>query len=273
MKVERAKFTGKTLVILMLSSLLWLGIWEGLVFVGILKGAVLPAPHVILVKMVSGAFLNDFAADAISQTFAWTALAWMVGTLLAIVLVLVAISCPIIRVSLTVPLLAGRTLPSVVAVPLFAAVIGIGRGAGFLCALYLCICYSLPTLEDSMKTTMASRRVLREALGLKGWRSVLFITIPGIGRAVRATGIQSFGIALVVTVAAEMILPLRNTAGDKVADLAWLLRMVEVYALVGWLVICSMIFNVATHIVPHLCTVPAKILVSRLGRKLREEDK
>jgi ABC-type nitrate/sulfonate/bicarbonate transport system permease component len=265
-------FDIRTALILLCSLVVWLSAWEIFVRGGVLMSSVLPAPDSVIATMFSSSFYRNTGRTAILATFSWTLLAWLSGTGLGLLLVAAALRLKFVTQSLAFVFLAGRSLPSVVAIPIFAAALGIGRSTGFLCAVFLCVCYSVPTLEESMSSTAASKRVLREALGLGGWQALWLVTMPGIGRAVRAIGVQSFGIALVVTVAGEMILSLENTVGDQVAKLAWLVRMVEVYALVGWLVICSMGLNVATYVLPHLFTYPAKRMALSMESKLESRE-
>jgi ABC-type nitrate/sulfonate/bicarbonate transport system permease component len=266
-----AKHEFRTGLILLAWLIGWLLAWEMLARSGVLISSVLPAPDAILRTMFSPNFFRATGGIAIAQTFSWTILAWLCGTSLGLFLVAIALRFEFLSQSLAFVFLAGRALPSVIAIPLFAAALGMGRTTGLVCAVFLCVCYSVPTLEESMRATVASKRVLREALGLDGWQAFWLVIMPGIGRAVRAIGVQSFGIALVVTVAGEMILSLENTVGDQVAKLAWLVRMVEVYALVGWLIVCSMALNVATYVLPHLFTLPARRIASRMANKLVSE--
>ncbi|MGE5648300.1 MAG: hypothetical protein ACM336_21180 [Acidobacteriota bacterium] len=270
MKMATVRTDLRVAVVVLVSLVGWLTVWEALVRSHVLVSSVLPSPSTIVKTMFEPRFHQDVGGSAIASTFGWTIGAWVLGTCIGLALVAIGLRLKFVSHSLAFVLLAGRTLPSVIAIPIFAAGMGIGRRTGFACAAFLCVCYCVPTLDESMKSVAASRRVLRDALGLGGWQAFWLVVFPGIGRAVRAIGVQSFGIALVVTVAGEMLLSIDRTVGAEVANLAWLVRMVEVYALVGWLILCSIAFNIATYLLPHILAFPAKRIALFMERRLGE---
>ncbi len=237
--------------------ILWLVLWFVVVRATKVPASVLPPPEAVIKTMFSKDFIASYAISAVPSTVEWAFGAWLLGTVTGLVSVFVALKIELLKPAFSFPLLTGRCLPSVLAIPLFAAVMGLGRESVFACAVFLTICYSVPALEESIRSVAGTRSALREALGLNAIDTFILILAPGIGRAVRAIGVQSLGIGIVVTVAGEMILSLEGTLGRRVADLMWLLRMTEVYALVAWLVVGSILANAAAGAIPKLLTLPA----------------
>jgi ABC-type nitrate/sulfonate/bicarbonate transport system permease component len=96
---------------------------------------------------------------------------------------------------------------------------------------------------------------------------LLLIALPGVAQAWKAIALQSFGIALVVTVAAEMILSFSGSIGDEVAKMAWLLRMTDVYALVGWLFIWAVVVKYFVDQLPMVLEWPSRRIMEEVKRR------
>jgi ABC-type nitrate/sulfonate/bicarbonate transport system permease component len=246
----------------------WLIFWEFLVRAGFIAGAMLPRPSLVLAIMLDREFIKNYILDGVLASFAWAGLAWGAGLVCTLLMVTVVYRWKIAREPFDLLFLVGRTLPSVIAMPIFAAAIGIGRGSSLVCASFLAISYSVPSFGESYYSFGRARTTVREALGLTGMSEFLLVSLPAVGSAFRAVAVQAFGIALVVTVAGEMIFSLSGTAGQRVSELSLLLRMREVYALVGWMILGSVALMVIAESLPGLFLLPSTWKVRRILEKL-----
>lgn len=258
------------LLTLVIPVLAWLFFWEILVYSSLLKSSVLPTPTLTIKTMFARESLRIIAGPLV-RTFSWTLIALIVGIGLGFTFVIIGNRFQLLSNLLSPIFVAGRTLPSVIAIPIFATTFGIDRNTVSICSIFLCLSYSFPTLEQSVRSTLVARRTFRNTLGLTALQSFWVVLLPGMASAIRAIGVQSLGIALVVTLAGEMILSLENSLGRQVAEFAWLLQMAQVYAIVGWLLILSSVLNSVTYALPTLFSIPAKRLITNLEKKIHQE--
>jgi ABC-type nitrate/sulfonate/bicarbonate transport system permease component len=204
------------------------------------------------------------------RPFGWALAAWVVGILATILIGSASQRSALAAAIFGIPLAIGRTLPSVIAVPLFAVVSGHDRWSTFTCASFLAACYSAPAFTASLAETLRLRSLASACLGLSPRQEFALVSLPGVGQSLQGISIQSFGIALVVTVAGEMILGLQGSAGERIAEWSWLLRMREVYALVVWLVVGTLVTEHLAALIPRLLRVPAHLHLQRLRTTLGE---
>ena len=244
--------------------LAWLGIWGVAVRLDLFGNSLLPGPCEVMRGMMSPRVVQVYVRQGLGQTFFWSTLAWAGGIFLTILLGHLLRDRTGPRRVVELALAAGRSLPSVIAVPLFAAAFGFGRVSASFCAMFLVVCYSAPVYVERVGSNLAEKEKLVECLGLNSMQRFLLIGLPGAGAALEAIAVQSFGIALVVTVAAEMILSFSNSVGNWVAELTWLLRMVEVYALVGYLVVGTLTVNLFASLLPRMLRLPARALLGKI---------
>jgi ABC-type nitrate/sulfonate/bicarbonate transport system permease component len=229
--------------------------------IGLDLATVLPPPIEVVIAMAEQGRAVLLLAI---RPFAWALGAWLVGILATILTGTLSLRSPTAGAVFSVPLAIGRTLPSVIAVPLFAVVAGHDRWSTFACASFLATCYSAPAFNESLAETLRLRRLAAECLGLTPRQEFSLVSLPGVGQSLQGISIQSFGIALVVTIAGEMILGLQGSAGERIAEWSWLLRMREVYALVVWLVIGTLLTERIAGLIPRLLRVPARLHLQRL---------
>jgi ABC-type nitrate/sulfonate/bicarbonate transport system permease component len=122
----------------------------------------------------------------------------------------------------------------------------------------------MATLEESFRAS----GTVAEALGLTSLSRFRFVVLPAVGRALGGIAVQSYGIGLVVTVAGEMLLSISGSAGYRIAELAWLIRMAELYATVCWLVIGSLLLALGVSRAPRLLVLPARLALRQEMRML-----
>ena len=214
--------------------LIWFTLWELISYFQLISPMLLPAPHKIISNMIRLDFIDGFVNNTLPNTFFWVLIAWIIGILCASLFALVSIHSVKVTAFLKVLFISGRALPSVIAIPLFAAIMGFDRLTTVVCAIFLVVCYSEPSIQESLRSINTTRKALLETVPLSKLHSFILIILPGIANTLRAISTQSFGIALVVTIAGEMILALSNSVGNEVARMAWLLRMVDLYSMIGW---------------------------------------
>lgn len=216
--------------------------------------------------MVGEYYQSGKGRTVLFTTLQWTTASWLAGLLAAGVFSSAGRLSGLIATIWEVLFSALRSLPSVIAIPVFAIVFGFDRTGTFACAIALTCAYAFPSLDGSLRSAATRRDKLRECLRFSRTQETLVVTLPGIGEALGGVALNSFGIAMVVSIAGEMILSLPGTVGESVGTLAWLLRTSEMYAMVGWLVIASTILASLAHSAPTLLTVPGRILVDlKLG--------
>jgi ABC-type nitrate/sulfonate/bicarbonate transport system permease component len=240
----------------------WIAAWQYTVL-WLDLSTVLPPPTDVAVAM--GEQGREVLLLAV-RPVAWALGAWLLGIIATILAGTLSLRSSIAGAILSVPLAIGRTLPSVIAVPLFAVVAGHDRWSTFSCAAFLATSYSAPAFKESLAETHKLRRVAAECLGLTPRQEFALVSLPGVGQSLQGISIQSFGIALVVTIAGEMILGLQGSAGERIAEWSWLLRMREVYALVVWLVVGTLVTERLAGLIPRVLRIPGRLLFDRLCR-------
>lgn len=246
----------------------WFGIWEIISFLNFTSKSLLPFPHKILSNMMSLDFINRYIVVMLPNTFLWVIIAWALGILAASLFAIASITSTSISRFLQVVFIAGRTLPSVIAIPLFAAIMGFERPTTFVCTIFLVLCYSEPSIQESLRTINTTRKAFSEVVPLSKFNSLILIILPGISKTLKAISTQSFGIALVVTIAGEMILALQNSIGNEVAQMAWLLKMVDLYSLISWLIFSSLITMQITEYLPRFFELPANYTIHKISDKI-----
>jgi len=264
----KARYFSSIVVAYVLSFLVLVLLWHVSVREARFGPTLVPTPRLVFDQMFSTSFLRENVRIHLVNTFGWAIISWIGGMFLTALLSLLSERIPLLRHPVVLITLGARTLPSVVAVPIFGALFGIERTSVFLCATFLVGSYSYPALDLAVRSSNETRRTLTEALGLRWWQSAVHIVLPGIGAVLQAISIQSFGIALVVTVAGEMILSIENTVGYEVAQLSWLQRMTEVYAFVGWFFLGSATVLFITLVSSRLLTLPARLTIRRWTQNL-----
>ena len=248
--------------------LVWLSIWELICFFNLTSKSLIPFPHKILSNMMSLEFINRYIVVMLPNTFLWVIIAWSLGILTAILFAIASIASTSISRLLQVVFISGRTLPSVIAIPLFAAIMGFGRPTTFICTIFLVLCYSEPSIQESLRTINTTRKAFLEVVPLSRFNSLILIILPGISKTLKAISTQSFGIALVVTIAGEMILALPDSIGNEVAQMAWLLKMVDLYSLISWLRLSSLITMQITEYLPRFFELPANYTIHKINDKI-----
>jgi len=247
---------------------IWFIIWELISYFQLISPMLLPAPHKIISNMIRLDFLAGFVSNNLPITFFWVLIAWVIGIISSSIFALVSLHSVSITAFFNVIFIAGRALPSVIAIPLFAAIMGFDRLTTFVCATFLVVCYSEPSIQESLRSINTTRKALLETVPLSKVHSFILIILPGIAKTLRAISTQSFGIALVVTIAGEMILALSNSVGNEVAQMAWLLRMVDLYSMIGWLISCALITMYITEFLPKFFEIPAYYTIKKLNLKI-----
>lgn len=248
--------------------LFWLAIWGVLNYSAIISTSLVPSPTQVISKMLSREFLFGYVLSSLPSTFAWVLSSWGLGLFCSFLLSLLPLRMHMISSALDVLFVSGRTLPSVIAIPLFAAIMGSGRLTAAACTVFMVICYSESSFLESHQGLKRTRAAIKETTKLSWQQEIIIIVLPGAMHAWRAIALQSFGIALVVTVAGEMLLSFQNSVGNDVADMIWLMRMADLYAMVAWLIVLALIIKRATHFIPELFKIPAKHIVNDQCRKL-----
>ena len=246
--------------------LLWMLFWALLSHSALVSSALLPSPERVIARMFDLQFILTYVFNSLPKTFFWVLGSWCTGLLLTAFLSVFAAISRTVSCGLDLVFVAGRALPSVVAIPLFAAVLGSDRMTVAACTTFMVICYSEASFRESISSINKMRNILKETLDISMIQEMLIIVLPGAAHAWRAIAVQSFGIALVVTVAGEMILSFYKTVGDEVSQKAWLLNMVDLYAMVGWLVIWALIIKRITSLLPYLLETPGKIMIEFQGK-------
>lgn len=226
--------------------------------------SLLPPPERVISRMFERDFASTYALIVIPNSLAWVLLAWALGFALTGFLSIASRSSPFIKSMLDLLFIGGRTLPSVIAVPLFAAILGLDRGSAICCSVFLVISYSHPAFEESLGTLAQTKSSIREAIGLSKFHEFVMVILPGVASAWKAISVQSLGIALVVSIAGEMILSFPNSVGDEVSDMIWLNRTVDLYSVICWLVISVGLIRWGVELIPGLFELPGRRLVRRI---------
>jgi len=250
-----------------LAIITWLLVWAMLSYSGIVSSALLPPPDIVIARMFNSNFIIVYVLSSLLRTFAWVWSSWVIGLIFSALLAWLALHIRFVPSALEVLFVSGRALPSVIAIPLFAAVMGSGRFTVAACTVFLVICYSELSFQESLQALSRTRRAMEETFKFSKYQELLLIILPGLAHAWKAIAVQSFGIALVVTVAGEMILSFQNTVGYDVAQKAWLLNMIDLYAIVGWLIILSLLIKRATDFLPELFEFPGRYVVNDRSNK------
>jgi ABC-type nitrate/sulfonate/bicarbonate transport system permease component len=251
-----------------LSIFAWIVLWAIASHSHFFSSELLPPPEIVIQKMFNSDFLSTYTFSSVPRTFFWVLSAWILGLVFAAIVSALAIISRWISAWVEVLFIAGRSLPSVIAIPLFATIMGIERSTVAICTAFLVVCYSEPSFQESFHAIRRARNALKEALNLSLKQEIMFVILPGAAHAWKAIAVQSFGIALVVTVAGEMILSFTHTVGWDVSQMAWLLKMVDMYAIVGWLIVWAFLIKRTTDALPLLLETPGRFLVRSCGIKL-----
>ncbi len=255
-----------TMFKVIISVLCWVLIWALFSHSTIVSQSLLPPPEKVLLRMVEIGFIHSHIVTGMFETFSWVVFSWIIGLLVSLFIGALSIKCRWVNYFLSILFIGGRALPSVIAVPLFAAIMGIERASAAACSIFLVMCYSESSFRESLNAISKSRKAIKSALALSLKHEFIFIVLPGAARTWRAIAVQSFGIALVVMVAGEMILSFSNSVGDDVAQMMWLLKMVDLYAIVGWLVIWAIVINCITSALPSVMEWPGQRILAQLGK-------
>lgn len=242
-------------------------LFESLSRTRLVSPALLPPMDLVLVRMFRPDVLMKYAVSMVPLTFAWALGAWIIGLGATGLLAAACQKSPSLSAILGMAFVGGRVLPSVIAVPLFVTLFGSSRITAAICCCFLVMAYSHPTFEEGLRALARTREAIREVVTLSRGHELLLIALPGVAQAWKAIALQSFGIALVVTVAAEMILSFSGSIGDEVAKMAWLLRMTDVYALVGWLFIWAVVVKYFVDQLPMVLEWPSRRIMEEVKRR------
>ena len=251
-----------------LGTSLILVLWEALASSNSGGFSLLPRVEEIGRVMVSRSFLSGPGLRGVGRTVEWAISGWGGGLLVTLGAAGLCGRTPILRRSVDFVFIAGRSLPSVVAIPIFAASLGTGRQSTSVCTVFLVAAYSYPSFMATLEESFRASGTVAEALGLTSLSRFRFVVLPAVGRALGGIAVQSYGIGLVVTVAGEMLLSISGSAGYRIAELAWLIRMAELYATVCWLVIGSLLLALGVSRAPRLLVLPARLALRQEMRML-----
>lgn len=199
---------------------------------------------------------------AVVETFVWVTLAWVVGVLIAVTLSALCSWIPI-QIFISPPSIVGRTLPSVVVIPLVAGVAGISRLSTFSAATFIVVSYALPLTISSYRELQETWSSLTVGLQMSQRQALLLVQLPGMGQMVSIVAAQTLGLALVVTLAGEMLLA-QGGIGQAISDLTWVLRMSEAYGFVVILVLFSMLGLALVRALATLAVAPGRRMVRRV---------
>ncbi len=250
--------------------LLWVSLWQLLTHVSDASTALLPGPAAVLRTMLEGRFVHESVLPTLVPTTLWVLGGWLTGLAICLALSVMSSYCQPTEPLVALPAAVGRTLPSVIAIPLFAASFRSGRLAVLACATALVVAYSFPTLAQSLRTARAAWAAIAGAVRLRFGQTLAAVALPAVAAALAATAAQSLGIALVVTVAGEMILVVPGSLGARVSDWYFVLRMREMYALVAWLVIAAATMTLSTHILGQMLRLPGRLMVRSASARLSQ---
>jgi sulfonate transport system permease protein len=204
MRAELRHHAGGVLV-----GLAFVGLWQGAVSSGVVHYQYLPAPDAVVAAGVrqlrDGALLGAAGHTLVSALIAW-GIALLVGGALGMGM---ALSAPL-RALLTLSVDLLRTLPVIAFVPIAALLFGLSRTTEVTVAAWSALWPIAVNTVGGLEGVHARLGEVGAVLQLGRARRLWAITLPAAAPLMLVGARLGLGLALIVTVAAEMI---ANPAG------------------------------------------------------------
>ncbi len=207
----------------------FLCLWELAVDVGFVSSLLLPRPMAVAKVMVGLVANRIFWRDVAATVSTWL-LGVLIGTFAGGVLGLLLAFNPYVWASVEPWVEFLRSLPSVVLIPLVSLFFGIGASSRLACATLVVLVLMLSSAASAVRATRGSYLRLAVAWRATPLQTILHFYLPAtlsyLAIALRA-GIP---LALIVTVAADMLIATDSGIGRILMDAYAVFDMQKLYA-------------------------------------------
>jgi ABC-type nitrate/sulfonate/bicarbonate transport system permease component len=182
----------------------FIGAWQLSVASGLASDLLLPPPTAVAATLVSFGESTRFWIDLAGTTCTWLA-GVVIGTVLGGVLGLVVSFNAYVWAAVEPWIEFLRSLPSVVLVPIISIFLGVGLGSRLACATLVVFVLMVSSAGSAVRSTRASHLRLAVAWRATPWQRLTYFYFPATVSYLAIALRAAIPIALIVTVAAEML--------------------------------------------------------------------
>lgn len=197
--------------------IIFVSIWKFSLYAGLINELLLPSPEAIILTVIEFFKSSRFWVDLLSTIGSWT-LGTVIGTFLGGIFGLI--------LSLNIYVWAAfepwieffRSLPSIVLVPLISIFVGVGVSSRLVCSSLVVFLLMVSTAASAIFSTRNSYLRLALTWNLKKFQRLKWFYIPGTLSHLAIALKAAIPIALIVTIAADMLIATESGIGKILMD-------------------------------------------------------